>query len=268
MRTRLIQYLRPDEILPELARAPVAYLPLGLLEWHGPHLPFGVDSFNAEAVALRAAEQTGGLVMPTLYFGTERERTPEMLDNFGFAGEEWIIGMDFPANPLPSLYAAEEYFALMLREHLRLIANFGFKIIVLLSGHGAENQLEVLKRLAAEFSATAGVQVITALAFTHNEEGILAVGHASRVETAVMLALQPESVRLENLPALPEPLKNTDWAIIDYYTFPGSPTPDRTVHDVDDPRRATAEEGEANMNRAAAQIVAAVEQALRHRAAD
>ncbi len=77
-----------------------------------------------------------------------------------------------------------------------------------------------------------------------------------------MLALQPEAVRLENLPTLPEPLKNADWAIIDYLTFPGQPTADRTVHAEDDPRRATAAEGQTNMQRAAAHIAAAVRDAL------
>lgn len=262
MRTRLIQHLRPDEILPEIARMPVAYLPLGLLEWHGPHLPLGVDSFNAEAVALLAAQVAGGLVMPTVYFGTERERPPDMLDTLGLPQDEWVVGMDFPANTLPSMYAREEYFAVIVRENLRMIAEMGFKIIVAVTGHGATNQLEVLERLANEFNATAGVTVIVALAFTKNEQGIMAVGHASRVETAVMLALQPEAVKLDNLPALPEPLRNADWAIVDYFTFPGNPTPDRTVHAEDDPRRATAAEGQHNMERAAAHIAAAVQQAL------
>jgi len=70
MHTRRIQYLCPDEVLAEMKLAPVAYQPCGLLEWHGPHLPLGVDSLNAEHVALMAAERSGGLVMPPFYFGT------------------------------------------------------------------------------------------------------------------------------------------------------------------------------------------------------
>lgn len=262
MRTRQIAHLRPDEILPELAQAPVAYLPLGLLEWHGPHLPLGVDSFNAEAVALQAADISGGFVFPTVYFGTERERPPDVLDNLGFAGDEWIVGMDFPANSLPSLYAREDLFALMLRENFRLIQAMGCRVIVAVSGHGATNQIETMQRVAAEFNATGAVQVITALAFVEDESGVLAVGHASRVETAIMLALQPETVKLDNLPPLPEPLKNVDYAIVDYPTFFGSPTPDRTVSAGDDPRRATADAGHANMQRAAAQIAALAQAAL------
>ena len=36
-----------------------------------------------------------------------------------------------------------------------------------------------------------------------------------------MLALYPETVRLESAAASPEPLRNVDWAIVDYFTFPG-----------------------------------------------
>ena len=72
--TRL-QWLRPDEILAERQRCPVIYLPLGPLEWHGPHLPFGTDPLQAEHTALLLAEKLGGVVHPTLYIGTERERS-------------------------------------------------------------------------------------------------------------------------------------------------------------------------------------------------
>lgn len=262
MRTRQIQHLRPEEILPELEKTPVAYVPLGLIEWHGPHLPLGTDALNAEAVALRAAEQSGGLVMPALYVGTERERPPEALGWIGFGRDEWIVGMNFPANPLPSMYAAEEVFALVVREHLRLIAHMGFKIIVLVTGHAATNQIETLKRLAGEFNAAGEVQVLVELPFAANDKGTYEVGHASRIETAVMLALAPKSVRLEALPALPEKLRNLEWAIVDHPTFLGQPTPDRTVRDDDDPRRATAEDGKRTVQRATAQIAEKVKAAL------
>ncbi|MFM8319750.1 MAG: creatininase family protein, partial [Chloroflexota bacterium] len=74
MDLRQLAHLRPEEILAELSRCPVAYLPVGLIEWHGPHLPMGLDALNAENAARLAAGQTGGLLLPTLYCGTERER--------------------------------------------------------------------------------------------------------------------------------------------------------------------------------------------------
>jgi creatinine amidohydrolase len=261
MQTRQIALLRPDQILAEMTHSPLAYLPVGPLEWHGPHLPLGTDALNAENAARLAAEQTGGLVLPTCYFGTERERTPELLYWLGFGPGEWVVGMDFPANSLPSMYASEEVFALVIREQLRLAVQMGFRLIVVITGHAAENQIAVLDRLAAEFSAAGPANVLVALPFTEDDEGVMAVGHASKVETSVMLALNPESVDLEALPSSPEPLKNTDWAVVDYQTFSGNPTPDRAVHTQDDPRLATAEIGRQTIEQAVSNIVAQVKTA-------
>ena len=251
---REIVYLRPDQILNEIAICPVAYLPFGLIEWHGPHLPLGVDALNASAVARLAAENTGGLVFPTCFLGTERERSPQMLEWLGLPVDDYIVGMDFPANPLPSLYASEEVFGLVVREQLRLALTWGFKLVVLLSGHAAENQLAVLDRLVAEFNASGHCQVMVALPFVQNLSGVMEVGHASKIETSVMLSLHPETVAVENLPEIPTPLRNVDWAIIDYQTFLGDPALDRTVHLEDDPRLASAETGRQTIQRAVQQI--------------
>ena len=260
--SRQIQHLRPDQILALIKEKPVAYWPLGLVEWHGPHLPLGVDAFNAEAVALRAANEGGGLLFPTTYLGTERERDPDLLDWLGFDKQDWIVGMDFPANSMPSMYAREDIFAITVRENLRLMAAYPVRLIVIISGHAATNQIETLRRLAAEFNAAYDKQVLVALPFVSNEEGLMEVGHASRIETSIMMALQPETVKLDKLPPLTEPLNNPDWGIIDYFTFAGQPTADRVIHDIDDPRRATAEAGEEMLRRATKQILDSVEEAL------
>jgi creatinine amidohydrolase len=262
MNTRQIAFLRPEQIIDEMQRCSLAYLPVGPLEWHGPHLPLGVDALNAENAALQAAEQTDGLVFPTLFWGTERERQPEMLDWLGLDQQSYVVGMDFPDNSLPSLYCSEEIFALLAREQLRLAIKMGFRLIVVITGHAATNQIEVLGRLAAEFNGSQIARVIVALPFVTNPGGVMEVGHASRIETAVMQALHPESVRLENLPPLPEPLRNADWAIVDYDTFLGSPTPERTVHEHDDPRHATTEQGNETIRRAVEQITSKVKQEL------
>ena len=47
-----------------MAEAPVAWVPLGALEFHAQHLPFGTDGFTAQAVVERAARQVGGVVLP------------------------------------------------------------------------------------------------------------------------------------------------------------------------------------------------------------
>ncbi|MXY83198.1 MAG: creatininase family protein, partial [Gemmatimonadetes bacterium] len=40
--------LLPWEFRQRLAARPVAYLPLGTLEWHGEHLPLGSDAIQSE----------------------------------------------------------------------------------------------------------------------------------------------------------------------------------------------------------------------------
>jgi creatinine amidohydrolase/Fe(II)-dependent formamide hydrolase-like protein len=68
-------------------------------------------------------------------------------------------------------------------------------------------------------------------------------GHAERAEAAIMLALDGNGVRLEELPAA-DPLRYREYGIVDGPAFDGDPTPDRTVRPEADPRRATREEGE------------------------
>src|SRR5688572_15923403 len=115
MRTIRFELLRPAEIVAERERFPVVFQPVGPLEWHGPHLPFGVDPLHAQEVAIRTAQLMGGVVMPTLFWGAERERTPQGLKDLGFDGDEWIIGMDHPVNSVKSLYSMEDIFALVIR---------------------------------------------------------------------------------------------------------------------------------------------------------
>jgi len=265
MKIREIKYLRPDQIRAEMAKVPLAYLPVGPLEWHGPHLPYGTDPLNAETAAKLAASMTGGLVFPTLFFGAERERDDDTLDWLGFERGRYIIGMDFPANNLPSCYCSEEVFGIVAREQLRLMARMGFKLIMVISGHGASNHLNALYRLAVEFSNESPAKVLVAMPFVTGEDGVMRVGHASRIETAVMQHLYPQAVVLEKLPARPAPLKNIEHAVVDWSTFGGAPMPDRTVRPDDDPRDATAEEGRHTVELAARQIAQKVQQALSER---
>ncbi len=253
--TRQLQFLRPEQILAEQQRCPLVYLPLGPLEWHGPHLPLGVDPLNAENAACLAAEKTGGLVTPTLYWGTERERTPEVLDWMGLTPDQYVVGMDFATNSLPSAYAPEEMFALVVRELLNQMARLGFRMAVLVSGHGATNHLAVLDRLAAEFNAHGRLRVTVVLPFVTAADGVMHVGHASRIETAVTQALYAGTVKMDALPAQPQPLRSADYAVVDYAAFLGQPTPERTIRSDDDPRDATPQEGQQVILQAVDQIV-------------
>jgi len=257
-----MQMLRPAQIIAERERVPLAFLPLGPLEWHGPHLPLGVDPLNAETAALRVAQEVGGVVLPTLHVGTERERNPDMLEAIGFAREDYLVGMDFPANAMPSFYYPEEVLAVVVRATLGLLVRQGYKLAVLMNGHAAENHLITLQRLAVEFTNESPMRVVLLVpipGYTQGDDWSYA--HATAGETSVVMAVAPETVDVTTLPA-DGPLRNVDHAIVDDQTFRGHPTPDHTVRPEDDPRHATAEAGERRLEACVAELAAAVREAL------
>lgn len=51
-----------------VAAAPLAILPAGSIEYHGPHGPLGTDLYLAEVLAARVAERLGGLLLPVIPF--------------------------------------------------------------------------------------------------------------------------------------------------------------------------------------------------------
>ena len=66
-----VQYeeMLPHEFMAALASFPVAYVPVGSLEWHGCHLPYGVDTFLARGILIKVARKFGGIVVPPIYWG-------------------------------------------------------------------------------------------------------------------------------------------------------------------------------------------------------
>src|SRR5207247_785901 len=74
MRTVEYELMRPPEIAQARARLPLAFIPIGPLEWHGPHLPMGMDGLHAHTVAMEVARQVGGVVLPTYDLGSEAVR--------------------------------------------------------------------------------------------------------------------------------------------------------------------------------------------------
>ena len=68
----LYEYIkcRPVQLEEATREFPCAYVPLGALEWHGPHLPLGFDGLKAEGLLRLAAELLGkGVIFPTMYYG-------------------------------------------------------------------------------------------------------------------------------------------------------------------------------------------------------
>ena len=51
-----MQYMRPGQLEELLRLFPVVYVPLGLIEWHGRHLPLGNVELTAAAIGRKAKE--------------------------------------------------------------------------------------------------------------------------------------------------------------------------------------------------------------------
>ena len=262
MRTVRFELLRPGELLEEMKRFSVAYLPVGPLEWHGPHMPFGTDPLDAQAVATGIAEKIGGVVFPTLFCGTEAARSPEILHRMGFEQDDlYVVGMDVPNNTVKSCYFPEEVFGVILRENLRQIISLGFKLVVVVNGHGADGQLATGARLAKEFTNTSPATVLFTRAMQKLDEEDERLGHANISETSMQMYISGDSVRLEELPPREVPLRTCEWGIADSLQFQGRGNPQAVV--MHDPRDATAALGKRyvdnGIERISAQVLACYE---------
>lgn len=251
---RRVEYeqMRPVEIVQERTRLPLVFIPIGPLEWHGPHLPLGTDGLHAHAVAVEVARSVGGVVLPTYFIGSETVRSNDQgaqgLRALGFTGADRIVGMDFPGNPVKSLYFEEGAFAITVREILRLLKADGYRLLVIVNGHGAVNHQRTLQRLAAEESERPHVRVEYAMAFLPAAPPFSDPGHAEKVETSIIMAVMPELVDVASLPPKNVPLRYRDYGIVEGRAFDGDPTPDFTLRRESDPRDATPEMGRKVLN--------------------
>lgn len=189
-----MQFLRPAQLEKAVEEQPIVYVPFGIIEWHGPHLPLGTDAINAEAVTTTAAARFGGVVYPAVYFH-------EAFDRDGPDGTTHLQAV------LTKLF-----------ERLR---RMGFRVIVGVSGHGIDSgkghpQVTMIENALAPVlrgehvpvhdrrlegrlpdGGVAGIGVTeTGLVYPHAEAG---VDHAGYWETCDMLHLCPDSVDLGTL---------------------------------------------------------------------
>ena len=198
MGTSKVRYseLRPSEFRTRLQERPLAYLPLGTLEWHGEHLPLGVDSIISESLMIECAMRLGGIVIPPLFFGPDRVMIAENGKPF--------YGMDFDPHTVPhrqlegSCYWIErDLFDTLLDATLVQISRCGFKA-VFADGHGPSRT--AWREKLAEREARFGIALFAAPSGDENSWPSQ-TDHAATNETSLMLALRPELVDLSSLPS-------------------------------------------------------------------
>ncbi len=271
MRTVELEHLRPDEVLEELKRCPIAYLPAGPVEWHNPANPLGVDAFIAKKTAVEAAKKTGGVVFPTLFMGSDCPRPKWHLEKLGFDDtEQYIVGMDFPALPMKSYYYPVEMVSIMFGATIEMLIEHGYKLIVVVNAHGAATQNLLVDELCLKYTNSSDALVINGMRsngketkpFMKSDEDInqSRIGHANISETSMMLSIAPEDVDLNKLPQDRSiGLRYQDYGIVDRCVLFGDRFGNGFV--INDPRDSTKEYGDQLIEDAISSLVKNVQEA-------
>jgi creatinine amidohydrolase len=165
--------LHPRDLEDRLAVMPALVLPLGTIEWHGHHLPLGLDGLKAEAVAARVAEQTGAVLAPTAWWAAD--------------------GVPFPFTLRLEAGVVER----VLGDALVQFAGMGFAAICIVNGHyGLANSRAVRAAALRCMEATDA----TALPIA-DYEALTDIGHrgdhAGVWETSLLWAAHPALIRLD-----------------------------------------------------------------------
>jgi creatinine amidohydrolase len=213
--------LRPDQIAQRREDCPIAYIPVGNIEWHGRHNPTGADTLQAEGLAVQAARIGGGLAMPPLYYGdslAERKieadcpQREEVAELMGLPPENF----DPARQPFTATEQVLNYQKLLLHL-LAQVESLGFMVGVLLAGH---YPLVDHCRAASLLHNQAGVRRKGRMLAWATADYLLvppqyhpAGDHGAGWETSHLLALHPETVDLSLLPKKGDPVVGVGGAI-------------------------------------------------------
>lgn len=152
--------------------SPVVLVPLGSTEQHGPHLPLATDTMIAEEIAGRALHHTDGLVLgPTLSVTASGEHA-------GFPGT-LSIGQKVTTAVIVELVRSADWAA----------------GVVLVNGHGGNHH--AIRRAVDQLTGESRRVLAWAPTWPQADGDEPAELHAGRVETSLMLAIDPGLVRLE-----------------------------------------------------------------------
>ena len=226
----------PAQVLARREACNLAYLPVGSLEWHGPHMPFGTDYMTVGHIAEQAARRFGGVAFPPMYYSDIRyilqECRPEWRKTYArdlrvpkaYAS---VFGLEYatqrgkiqpPADDGPAaekpiglnLEDCERFFAESIARNLLVIHLYGFRNIIVLPGHGPNpgycRQAEELYRQNVRRKKAFGKPAKTLTWFyieaAKESEPLLKNHwiHADKWEGSITAVAAPGTVHLDQLP--------------------------------------------------------------------
>jgi creatinine amidohydrolase len=161
-----MQFMRPAQMEAAARAFPVVYVPFGLIEWHGRHLPLGNDALKAHGILVKCAEQYGGVVYP-----------PQWL-HAGF-GLETLL----PA----------------YTELFRRLKATGFRVIMGVSGHNVQEQIEMIDEALQPATADGRCAGAALWEITLSQCEESNTDHAAKWETSNMMFFYPDRVDVSEL---------------------------------------------------------------------
>jgi creatinine amidohydrolase len=191
--------LTPKEFLERLENAPIAYVPLGTLEWHGPHLPLGTDGIIPTDLFSRLARSIGGIVLPMLFMAPD--------NRYKVVDGKYLFGMDVWKSKFPkyedqqlpgsAYFVGQNLYAQLLHHVLARLARAGFKVVV---GHGHGPACDLLAENAEKWGKELGLKLFIVWPGDGTVDFGIPGDHAGSGETSMIMGFHPELVHMEDLP--------------------------------------------------------------------
>ncbi|SCL17348.1 creatinine amidohydrolase [Micromonospora pallida] len=198
------------ELAAVAAAADFAVLPVGAVEWHGPHLPLGTDLILAEGFARESAADASADV-------PAGDHAPAAGSATGGAGPRGVL---FPAvpyaacpgqtRPWPGTVAIRPEIAVgYLADVIEGIVAAGFPRLLIVNGHDANMSTVraamewVSGRRRASLLLVNWFQLVTPEETTALYGPLPARGHGGAYETSGVLGFDPDAVRLGAVDDLP-----------------------------------------------------------------
>lgn len=170
-----------------------AIVAVGSIEQHGPHLPLNMDTLDGDELSKRIASELGdALAAPTIRPGCSGHH------------------MEFPG----TITVPPETLMDLIRSYCRSLDEHGFEYIVLVPTHGGN--FGPVKTVAPDIARDIDATVIPLADLDEHmqllNEGLTEAGieydqdviHAGAAETAMVLAIDEELVRMDQLECGPE----------------------------------------------------------------
>ena len=161
-----MQFMRPGQLEAAARAFPVVYVPFGLIEWHGRHLPLGNDAIKAHAILVKCAERFGGVVYPPVFFHA---------------------GFD------------QQHLVPVISQLFQQLKATGFRVIIGVSGHNIQEQIDMISQALEQVTADGTVAGLGIWEMTLSAGPESSSDHAAKWETSNMMFLYPELVDMAEL---------------------------------------------------------------------